>query len=87
MKRTIIILTLIIASVMQGRAQNAKQDNNGNYVAITKAKDNSPASNTGKTYTDSKGTKFEVFVTKNGKLFINRISKKTNLPYKMYLKL
>lgn len=84
MKKAILIFALLLgASTMN--AQNAKPTATGNYVAF-RAIDTTASKPTGKTFTDAKGVVFPVFISKNGKLFINKISKAGNA-YKMYLKL
>lgn len=83
MKKSIIIFLLILTG-LGIKAQNVRQDKNGNYIAIRQIKD-TVLHSTGKTYTDSKGKVYPVYVSKNGTPFINRISAKGN-KYKMYLK-
>ena len=52
---------VLILSCTGLKAQNVKQDAQGNYVAIHHAKDTVAVKTTGKTYTDSKG-KFTLFM-------------------------
>ena len=81
-----IVFTLVaIFSMLSGNAQNVKQDANGNYSAIGRVKDSTSAKPTGQTYTDSKGNTYPVMISKNGKLFVVRISKTGNR-YNYYLK-
>lgn len=84
MKRLIIFISFVLISFV-GISQNAKLDSTGNYVAVQIAKDSATA--TGKTYTDSKGNKYPVFISKNRKLFVQRVSKTTGNAYRQYLKL
>ena len=80
-----IAFTLVaLFSAFSGNAQNVKQDKNGNYYAVKMAKD-STAKQTGKTFTDAAGKTYPVMVSKNGKLFVIRISKAGN-KYNYYLK-
>lgn len=85
--KKLIILSLILISFTGVNAQNAKQDATGNYIALNHSQDSSKATKTGRTFTDSKGIVYDVFESKNGKLFYNRISKNTGNPYRAYLKL
>jgi len=78
---TILMITFCISSY----GQNVKMDANGNYVAIkSENARSSSAISTGKTYTDSKGRKYDVYKSERGKLFIFVVSKSGNT-YKKYL--
>jgi len=82
-----IIFTLIaVFSFASGNAQTVKQDAKGNYIAVKSVHDSTGAKQTGKTYTDAKGIVYPVMISKNGKLFVTRISKTGN-KYNQYLKL
>ncbi len=82
----IIILAFMLVNFTTF-AQNVRKDTKGNYIAISSQKQaKTEAKNTGKTYTDTKGNSYPVFVTAKGKLFVNRVSKKTGKEYKQYLK-
>ena len=80
-----LILAAFILLSLTGHAQNAQQTKDGNYIAITQQKDTA-SKESGKTYTDSKGQVYPVYITPKGKLFVKKISKAGN-SYKMYLKL
>ena len=67
------------------RPANAVVDANGNYQAITHKTTASEQSNTGKTFTDSKGQVFPVFKSAAGKLYYIRTSKTSGNDYKVYL--
>jgi hypothetical protein len=84
---TAVFSLVSIFAVAQAKP-NAKQDASGNYTAIatTRSAATTELKSTGKTYTDAKGKKSEVFVSANGKLFINVTSKSGNV-YKKYLNL
>jgi Na+-transporting methylmalonyl-CoA/oxaloacetate decarboxylase beta subunit len=80
---------LLMVFALPANAQiksNVKTDINDNYIAI-KTKDSSINKPTGKTYTDSKGEVYPVYITANNKLYVIRTSKKTGNQYKQYLKL
>lgn len=80
----VLLIAIFVCSFSQ--AQNAKQDANGNFVAIKSEKAKEPAKATGKTFTDNKGKVYHVYVSKNGKYFYYRTSKAGN-EYKVYLQL
>jgi hypothetical protein len=80
----VIALSFLFLSFI-GLSQSVKMDSTGNYIAVQVQKDSATA--TGKTFTDSKGIKWPVFISKNGKLFVQRISKNTGKEYRQYLKL
>lgn len=86
MKR-IILLAFILGLFSPSIGQNVKKTVDGNYMAISTAKTKDNGKTTGKTYTDSKGKVYPVFITAKGKLFVNKTSPKTNKNYKQYLKL
>jgi len=85
MKKLLFAALLIFAAVTS-QAQNAKQDANGNYIAVKATEQKSSAKPTGKTFTDGKGNIFPVYESKNGKLFYVKVSKTGN-EYKCYLKI
>lgn len=86
MKKIFIIFSICAAS-LSAHSQNARIDASGNYVAVHKQDTTGTGTPTHKTFTDTKGNTFPVFVTKNGKLYYMRVSSKTGKQYKQYLKL
>lgn len=69
-------------------SQTIKTDFKGNYIAVkdtSKKEMLSTATLSGKTYTDTKGLVYPVYISKNNKVFIIKTSKKGN-QYKSYLK-
>ena len=85
MKR-IIILTAFLGLFFGLNAQTVQKTKDGNYIAVVASKMAEKPKDTGKTYTDSKGNIYPVFISKGGKLFVIRISK-AGKEYKQYLKL
>jgi hypothetical protein len=85
--KQLIFLTSFIIACLNLSAQNARKDASGNYVAVTSVKDSVTGKPTGKTFTTSKGEVFPVYESKNGKLYVIRVSKNTGKEYKQYLKL
>lgn len=87
MKKVLLTLAAFIMLQATGRAQNARIDEKGNYVTLsTKDTSKQPLKATGKTFTDSKGKTYPVYISKNGKLFYIRTSKAGNT-YPSYIKL
>lgn len=86
MKKLILLVFLFLGGI--GYSQTVKQDASGNYISVKKdkAEKKSEAKETGKTYTDAKGDKYPVYISKNNKLFIIKTSKKTGKNYNYYLK-
>lgn len=87
MKKLSLIAVVLIAITFSVSAQTkVKQDATGNYVAatVTKKATGSKATETGKFFTDSKGNKYPVFKSVNGKLFYKKTSKSGNV-YNVYL--
>jgi uncharacterized protein YxeA len=87
MKKIILLFALILGAAFASNGQTIITDKDGNYIAVKQPTDTSTGKPTGKTYTDTKGQKFPVYISKNGKLYVNRISQKTGQPYKQYLKI
>ena len=86
MKKLILLVFLSIGMMLGTQAQTrVTVDNNGNYYPIKSDSSKSTGEPTGKYYQDAKGNKFPVFVSKNGKLFYHKTSKKTGLNYNAYL--
>ena len=77
------------AASIQGavKAPNAIVGTDGNYQAVTHKKVTSEQSNTGKTFTDTKGNVYPVFKSSAGKLYYIRTSKTSGNDYKVYLTL
>jgi hypothetical protein len=84
MKQLILLAAFICASLVSF-SQKVKVDANGNYVAVVSVRDSTESVNTGKIFTDAKGNTFPVMKSKNGKLFVIRISKNTGKSYPSYL--
>lgn len=66
---------------------NTKITSDGNYIAIVGKKEKSKPIAIGKIYTNAKGVVYPVYKTSTGKLFINKVSKKTGKTYRYYLKI
>jgi hypothetical protein len=77
-----LLCVVSIAANGQTKVQTTKD---GNYTAVSSTvKSGSKAKLTGKTFTDSKGNKFPVYISSNGKLFYKKTAKSGNV-YNVYL--
>lgn len=83
-------IVLSFAATSADAQTTATKDASGNYtqikVAATVASLEVGATKSGATYTTIDGEKFPVYLSKNGKAFVIRTSKKTGNPYRSYLK-
>lgn len=84
MKKSVLIIGLI-AFGLGVNAQNAVQDKDGNYVALTTEQTAFTDTVTGKTYTDAKGVVYDVYQGRKGGVYYWKISSKTGKPYKRYI--
>jgi len=85
MKNKLLSALIIFCSFFTACSQNAKVDANGNFTAIKKQASNSDKK-TGKTFTDTNGIVYDVFESKNGKLYYFKTSAKSGNIYKVYIK-
>ena len=86
MKKLIVIIGIL--SLNFGlNAQTVQKTKDGNYIAVNAAKIDDKGKDTGKTFTDTKGNVYPVFISGKGKLYVIRVSKNTGKEYKQYLKL
>lgn len=87
-KAFFFLCLFIMGCVIAANSQKVKQTADGNYIAVKDtATRKTEAAATGKFYTNAKGERLPVYVSKNGKLFVIRTSKKTGNQYNQYLKL
>jgi hypothetical protein len=82
MKKLFTIISLFV--VMTAQAQTITKDAAGNYHAVSR-RDTTANKPTGKTFTDTKGKVYPVFISSRGKLYYNRVSRNGNT-YKAYIK-
>ena len=87
LKAQTVAVSPALAQSGSERPANAIVDANGNYQAVTHKKVASEQSNTGKTFTDTKGKVYPVFKSSAGKLYYIRTSKTSGNDYKVYLTL
>ena len=93
MKNIILSLALVLFSISGVSAQDTPKVKagitlaaDGNYIqAARSGRSADKGTATGKTFTTSKGDKYPVMVSKKGRLFVVRTSKKSGKEYKQYL--
>jgi hypothetical protein len=79
MKKAILI-ALIAFGMKAGAQTRIEKQADGNFREVA-----TPPKNTGKTLTTKDGDKLPVYVTKSGKYYVIRTSKKTQKQYKQYI--
>ena len=84
MKKLFIIIALMVACMAAGAQTKVKVNAQGDYVSVS-TRPASTAKPTGKHYVTRDGQRLPVWQTSTGKLFVNRISKKTGKTYRAYL--
>ena len=82
--RKLMLMVVFAMMVSAVAAQTVKKDSLGNYVTVKTVK--MPDKKTGDFFMN-KGVKYPIYVSKNGKYYVIRTSKKTGKEYKQYLKL
>ena len=82
----LILASLVIGGALVAGAQKpVKVDAQGNYTALSsKTVNKVPDKTNGKFFIDSKGNKYPVYVSVNGKLYYLKTAKSGNV-YKVYL--
>ena len=85
MKKVTIVLGLILASAIAFSQPRLVKNNNGDYV-MQKAVRTNEDSLTGKRVISADGNEYPIYVSKNGKYYIKRVSKTGN-EYTQYFKL
>jgi hypothetical protein len=84
MKKVTLILSLFLASSVAFSQPRLVKNNNGDYVMQKAVK--TEDSLTGKKVISADGNEYPIYVSKNGKYYIKKVSKTGN-EYKQYLKL
>lgn len=84
MKKIIISFASVLIMSLSSYGQTIVKDAQGNYTAVKKDSTKTPDTNTGKTFTDTKGNVFPVYKTSTGRVYALRTSK-NGLSYKQYL--
>lgn len=77
------VLIVLLSVSLNTQAQSFTRK--GNTFEQVSSKKTSSSKQTQFTWTDSKGKTYPIFITKNGRCFVNKISSKTGKEYKYYL--
>lgn len=82
-----MMLVVLIASfsVLPCEAQAQIKREGNVFIQQNSKSQTSNAVQTKYVWQDSKGNKYPVFITKNGRCFVNKVSSKTGKEYKYYL--
>ena len=81
MKAT-LLFSLLFFSVLSYGQTKVRIDSTGNYTAV---RDTLPDRKTGRYFVLKSGESLPVYITKTGKLYVWRVSKKTGNRYKQWL--
>lgn len=79
------LVIIALFTVQVASAQDVVRKGN-TFEQVSKRESTSTAQKTPFTYKDSKGKVYTIFITKNGRCFVMKVSSKTGKEYKMYLK-
>lgn len=92
MKKLLIAVVLFIAAFSGLNAHDNNKSNNNvtregkTFIALSSAKkSNGESVKTEYSYTDTDGKTYEIWLSKNGRAYIKRVSAKTDKEYKKYL--
>ena len=80
----LLVLVVLFCICLDAKAQSYERKGN-NFEQISTRNTSNIATKTEFTWTDSKGNKYPIFITKNGRCFVNKVSSKTGKEYKYYL--
>ena len=82
-----MMLVVLIASfsVLPCEAQAQTRREGNTFIQQSSRNSATNVIKTKYTWKDSKGTEYPIFITKNGRCFVNKISSKTGREYKYYL--
>lgn len=85
MKSFITIIITVLLGICNINAQSFTR--NGHTFTQVSVKSNKKVAILTKfTWKDSKGKEYPIFITLNGRCFVNKVSSKTNKEYRYYLK-
>lgn len=81
-----VIALIVKALITTVSAQSPVSLQDGYYIAMTKPIESEPAKATDKQFKTKAGEVYPIFVSRNGKYYVNRVSK-SGKKYRQYLKL
>lgn len=82
-----ILLFILLFFCININAQEYKREGNTFVVVKSAKKSKSSSKETKFTVKDTDGKTYKVYVSKNGKTYINKVSKKSGKTYRKYVKL
>lgn len=83
--RKLLILLLLVTICTSVPVCSQTYTRNGNIFSYNNIKNVNNSTKTKFEYADSKGNKYPIYITSNGRCFIIKASAKTNKEYKYYL--
>lgn len=81
-----LVIVLMLSGISATAQKKVKVDSTGNYTSVSAPTLPVIEQKTGKFFIDSKGNKYPVFKSSNGKLYYFKVSEKTGNIYKVYIK-
>lgn len=81
----LVVLIASFSALPEAEAQAQTRREGNTFIQQSSRNQASSAIQTKYTWKDSKGTEYPIFITKNGRCFVNKISSKTGREYKYYL--
>ena len=83
-KSLLFVLVAMISFSIEAKAQSFVK-NGSTFEQVSTRSTGSKATKTQFNYKDSKGKDYPIFITQNGRCFVNKVSAKTGKEYKYYL--
>lgn len=78
------VLTMLLCCSLATQAQTYNRKGN-NFEQVSSKNTGSKSTKTQYTWTDSRGKTYPIYITNNGRCFINKVSAKSGKEYKYYL--
>lgn len=88
MNRTVKVMLCVLAMLLSFTIEASAQSfvkNGSTFEQVSTRSTGSKATKTQFNYKDSKGKDYPIFITQNGRCFVNKVSGKTGKEYKYYL--
>lgn len=84
-KVMLCVLTMLLSFSIEAQAQSFNRKGNTFEQVASKKSSATPAIKTAYTWKDNKGADYPIYITQNGRCFVNKVSGKTGKEYKYYL--
>lgn len=89
MKKFFVAAIMLMSAVLGAQADNQNTvsytQNGTEFVQTPKESKGTKETKTGCTWTDSKGVKYDIYMSSKGRCYVYKTSKKTGKEYKYYL--